>query len=928
MEDIIDIIVTETTNLIEITSQPTDEIIDVNIIDNREDVTLNVTPTLVEININSLTGNFGILWGEIEGTLSNQTDLQNALNLKADLVDGKVPSSQLPSYVDDVVEVANYASLPVTGEVGKIYITLDTNYIYRWTGSVYVEIKDSSAVWGAITGTLSNQTDLQNALNAKLSTSTAASTYVPYTGATGAVNLGAYDLTVNSLRVGRGAGSIADNTVVGASALTSNTTGSSNTAIGFSTLAANTIAGGNTAIGTYALSANISGGTNTAIGYSAGSSITTGSNNVIIGGYGGTSVMTNNVVLSDGGGNIRFQYDGTNTFVGQTGNLLVGVSLNAGYKLDVNGTARISGALSGTSASFSSTISATGLSIGSAVQWNAMFYTAGASPSYIQMANGSTGAASANGMIVGIDGGGNGVINVRGSFGLTTTVAGIDRYNISSTGIHTITGAATFSSSVTASELYLSTSNGLVGNINSSNANGGYLTWQTSGAVIADIGTLQQIFGSGGSTNFGINARGARDLAFGSNNTERLRITSGGNVLIGTTTDAGYKLEVSGTARASQITSGSWVRIQTGSTNLGYFIKATDWGDTGNGNTPGIASETTLGFNIYTNGSATPKLSIAAGGAATFSSSVSGTIFYSTGATSVNSGLSIEPSGWSGAKHRFSVPVSGDTSMLSFNYNGSVVDSALYGTSAINVSSGVLYFSTGTTNTAPSERMRITSSGNVGIGNTTGPEKLSVNGNLILLSGFQIYGNSNGGSTSSYLSMYNGTDGGIDLMANYTTSKITFGTAGSERMRITSSGDLLIGTTSAIGAGISMPDGKYIWSAGTYSNTTANAANMWVGSSGVFGRSTSSLKYKTNVRDYDKGLDIIQQMRPVYYNGKNDGETLFAGLIAEEIHNLGLTEFVQYAEDGTPDALAYTHMVALLVKGIKELKIELDALKA
>ena len=169
MEDIIDIIVTETTNLIEITSQPTDEVIDVNIIDNREDITLNVTPSVVEININQLTGNFGILWGEIEGTLSNQTDLQNALNLKADLVGGKVPSSQLPSYVDDVVEVANYAALPATGETGKIYITLDTNLIYRWTGSTYVEIKDSSAVWGAITGTLSSQTDLQNALNLKLS---------------------------------------------------------------------------------------------------------------------------------------------------------------------------------------------------------------------------------------------------------------------------------------------------------------------------------------------------------------------------------------------------------------------------------------------------------------------------------------------------------------------------------------------------------------------------------------------------------------------------------------------------------------------------------------------------------------------------------------------------------------------------------------
>ena len=161
MEDIIDIIVTETTNLIQITSSGSDELIDVNIIDNREDIVLNVTPTVVEININSLVGNFGVNWGQITGSLSNQTDLNYVLSIKADLVGGLVPSFQLPSYVDDVVEVANYVALPLTGESGKIYVTIDTNFIFRWTGSVYVEIKDSSAVWGAITGTLSNQTDLQ-----------------------------------------------------------------------------------------------------------------------------------------------------------------------------------------------------------------------------------------------------------------------------------------------------------------------------------------------------------------------------------------------------------------------------------------------------------------------------------------------------------------------------------------------------------------------------------------------------------------------------------------------------------------------------------------------------------------------------------------------------------------------------------------------
>jgi len=53
---------------------------------------------------------------------------------------GLVPVAQLPSYVDDVLEFAGFASFPATGETGKIYVTLDTNLQYRWSGSVYVQI--------------------------------------------------------------------------------------------------------------------------------------------------------------------------------------------------------------------------------------------------------------------------------------------------------------------------------------------------------------------------------------------------------------------------------------------------------------------------------------------------------------------------------------------------------------------------------------------------------------------------------------------------------------------------------------------------------------------------------------------------------------------------------------------------------------------
>lgn len=62
------------------------------------------------------------------------------------LTDGLIPSSYLPSYVDDVIEAANLASFPKTGESGKIYVALDTNLTYRWSGTTYVEISPSLAL--------------------------------------------------------------------------------------------------------------------------------------------------------------------------------------------------------------------------------------------------------------------------------------------------------------------------------------------------------------------------------------------------------------------------------------------------------------------------------------------------------------------------------------------------------------------------------------------------------------------------------------------------------------------------------------------------------------------------------------------------------------------------------------------------------------
>lgn len=59
---------------------------------------------------------------------------------------GKIPVSQLPSYVSDVLEYASQSAFPTTGEGSKIYVAKDTNKTYRWTGSAYVEISPSIAL--------------------------------------------------------------------------------------------------------------------------------------------------------------------------------------------------------------------------------------------------------------------------------------------------------------------------------------------------------------------------------------------------------------------------------------------------------------------------------------------------------------------------------------------------------------------------------------------------------------------------------------------------------------------------------------------------------------------------------------------------------------------------------------------------------------
>lgn len=99
---------------------------------------------------------------------------------------GKVASAQLPSFVDDVLEYANQAALPATGESGVIYVALDTNKVYRWSGSAYVEISPSPGTTDSLT---EGSTNLYFT-NARARGAVSATGSVSYDNSTGVISLG------------------------------------------------------------------------------------------------------------------------------------------------------------------------------------------------------------------------------------------------------------------------------------------------------------------------------------------------------------------------------------------------------------------------------------------------------------------------------------------------------------------------------------------------------------------------------------------------------------------------------------------------------------------------------------------------------------------------------------------------------------------
>ena len=117
----------------------------------------------------------------------------------------------------------------------------------------------------------------------------------------------------------------------------------------------------------------------------------------------------------------------------------------------------------------------------------------------------------------------------------------------------------------------------------------------------------------------------------------------------------------------------------------------------------------------------------------------------------------------------------------------------------------------------------------------------------------------------------------------------------------------------------------------TYVAVTGNDANMWVDTDGGFYRSTSSIKYKTDVQDMqDSYADNILNLRPVSYKstaGVDDSDHSHWGLIAEEVAEVD-SRLIHIDENGDPSGVQYARIVVPLINIIKRQEARIAALEA
>jgi hypothetical protein len=377
-------------------------------------------------------------------------------------------------------------------------------------------------------------------------------------------------------------------------------------------------------------------------------------------------------------------------------------------------------------------------------------------------------------------------------------------------------------------------------------------------------------------------------MLFYTNDTERMRITSTGNVGIGTTSPTG-KLSLYDTADL-------WINIARGTSFVNIGVDST-----------GTFYNTNSNHRWLYNSGSNEGMRLTSGG------------LLLIGTTS-SSGVD-----------RVRVNNDGTTSYSTVNITNANSTANMYvGVGGSNVANGNLRNNAYVWNAAASdlllgtsdvERMKITSTGLVGIG-TSSPTSFASNT-------LQI-----NGATSSSIKVTNtsggtGNNDGLDILQsivdtyiwNRSDGFISLATANAERMRITSGGDVCINATTS---------GGYKF----YVNGTASFGSVFVGSLGtgtVYSSSgtltntnPSDKRLKENITPITYGLNEILKLNPVSFDWKNDNnKNKQFGFIAQEVQEVMPEAVIEGEYLGLEKDAIYT----ALINAIKELKAEIDELK-
>jgi hypothetical protein len=292
--------------------------------------------------------------------------------------------------------------------------------------------------------------------------------------------------------------------------------------------------------------------------------------------------------------------------------------------------------------------------------------------------------------------------------------------------------------------------------------------------------------------------------------------------------------------------------------------------------------------------------------------------------------------GVGGAGNRFVVNSSGNVAIGTSSFTGRlfVSGSSTASTPTMVVKEGVVSPTGGAgtfnvQNSAGTSLLFVSGSGNVGIGSTNPAARFEVNGSsdapsLSANSGITAF------TTNSTVRL---------IMGGYTASPYGFWLQTKDNQGGGGTGSsyplLLNPIGGNVGVGTTNPSGKlHAWTSFYYGGNSTGRPAAGTGTAlvvetttGLVRESSSTRRVKDNITPYTSGLDKIELLNPVTFNFKGE-EVLCAGFIAEDFADMSLEEYLLRESDGTPKSIRYDSMVALLTNGIKELKLEIDSLRA